>query len=298
MSVRRIFEYTISAEHSPAQIKSFLKQQGFSVRSMILLKQQENSVTVNGHPVFLTYVLQPGDCLRITLSEEISSEHVVPVKLPLDIVYEDADLLVVNKPAGMPIHPSLNNYENSLGNAVAWYFAKKEEPFVFRCINRLDRDTSGLTIIAKHIVSAGILSNRIAHKTDGILREYLAIVKGTVTPSEGTIDAPLGRKDGSIIERTIDFAHGERAVTHYRVIHTKNGHSLLSLILETGRTHQIRVHLKYAGFPLIGDYLYNPDMERISRQALHAFRLKFRHPITGEFLEFTAPLPEDMQWMH
>lgn len=293
----RIFEYMISRETAPLQIRSFLKQQGFSARSMIVLKRQEHSVTVNDTPVFLTYCLRPGDHLRIALSEESSSEHIEPVNLPLDIVYEDPDLLVVNKPAGMPIHPSLNNYDNSLGNAVAWYFAEKNEPFVFRCINRLDRDTSGLTIIAKNIVSAGILSNNIAHKTSGILREYLAIVKGTVTPASGTIDAPLGRKDGSIIERTIDFEHGEHAVTHYRVVHEKNGHSLLSLTLETGRTHQIRVHLKYAGFPLIGDYLYNPDMERMDRQALHAFRLKFFHPLTGDPMEFTTPLPADMQWM-
>ena len=296
----RIFEYTISSEDAPMQIRAFLKKQGFSARSMIVLKRQEQSVTVNDTPVFLTYCLHPGDRLRITLSEEAPSEHIEPVALPLDIIYEDPDLMVVNKPAGMPIHPSLNNYDNSLGNAVAWYYAQKKEPFVFRCINRLDRDTSGLTIIAKHIVSAGILSHRIADKNNaetGILREYLAIVKGSVTPPQGTINAPLGRKDGSIIERTIDFEHGEHAVTHYRVLHEKNGHSLLSLILETGRTHQIRVHLKYAGFPLIGDYLYNPDMEHMNRQALHAYHLRFRHPITGEPLEFTTPMPEDMQWM-
>ena len=307
----RIFEYTFSSmDDTPMQIKSFLKKKGFSVRSMIVLKRQENSVTVNGSPVFLTYPLKPGDKLRITLTEETPSEHVVPVNLPLDILFEDEDLLIVNKPAGMPIHPSLNNYDNSLGNAVAWYYAQNGEPFVFRCINRLDRDTSGLTIIAKNIVSAGILSAKIARKSSfdlsdssstaadsTIIREYLAIVKGSVTPPVGTIDAPLGRKAGSIIERTVDFEHGEHAVTHYRVLYEKNGHSLVSLTLETGRTHQIRVHLKHAGFPLIGDYLYNPDMEYMTRQALHAFRLKFRHPITDKALELTAPLPADMRWM-
>lgn len=306
----RIFDYHISTTDTPSQIKSFLKKRGFSTHSMIVLKRQENSVIVNGFPVFLTYTLRPGDHLRVTLSEDASSEHVMPVELPLDILYEDEDLLVVNKPAGMPIHPSLNNYDNSLGNAVAWYYTQKGEPFVFRCINRLDRDTSGLTIIAKHMVSAGILSDKISHKTAAgftdatiepadttIVREYLAIVRGSVTPAVGTIDAPLGRKEGSIIERRIDFAHGERAITHYRVLHEKNGHSLISLTLETGRTHQIRVHLKYAGLPLIGDYLYNPDMEHMNRQALHAYRLKFRHPITDELLEFTAALPADMRWM-
>ena len=149
--------------------------------------------------------------------------------------------------------------------------------------------------MAKHYVSAGILSAMIANKaTSGITREYLAIAKGAVRPLEGTITAPLGRKEGSIIERTVDFENGESAVTHYRVLDEKNGHSLVSLILETGRTHQIRIHMKHLGYPLIGDYLYNPDMERIQRQALHAWKLIFRHPITGEILSFTAPLPKDM----
>ena len=203
--------------------------------------------------------------------------------------------MVINKPAGMPIHPSMNNYYNSLANALAYYFEQQNCPFVFRCINRLDRDTSGLTIVAKHYVSAGMLSAMIANKaTSGITREYLAIAKGSVRPLEGTITAPLGRKEGSIIERTVDFENGESAVTHYRVLDEKNGHSLVSLILETGRTHQIRIHMKHLGYPLIGDYLYNPDMERIQRQALHAWKLIFRHPITGEILSFTAPLPKDM----
>ena len=127
-----------------------------------------------------------------------------------------------------------------------------------------------------------------------IEREYLAVVRGSVTPPEGTICAPLARAGTSLIERKVDFEHGEHAVTHYRTIKEKNGHSLVSLILETGRTHQIRVHMKYLGFPLIGDYLYNPDTENITRQALHSHRLRFRHPITGEELEFTAPLPDDM----
>ena len=293
----RTFEYIIAPDEASVQIKSYLKKRGFSTRSQILLKNQENSVLVNGTPVFLTHRLLAGDRLTIRLTEETSSEHIIPVELPLDILYEDEDLLVVNKVAGMPIHPSQNNYDNSLGNALAWYFAQKRENFVFRCINRLDRDTSGLTIIAKNAISAGILSAMVANKENGILREYLAIVKGSVSPKEGVINAPLSRKNGSIIERVVDFEHGERAVTHYRVLYEKNGHSLISLILETGRTHQIRVHMQYLGFPLIGDYLYNPDMEHMSRQALHAHRLKFCHPITGQPMEFTAPLPEDMQWM-
>ena len=215
------------------------------------------------------------------------------MKLPLDIIYEDEDIIVVNKPAGMPVHPSLNNYRNSLANALMYYYQAQGLPFIFRCTNRLDRDTSGLTVIAKHLVSSSILS-ALAVKHE-ITREYLAIVRGVPVPPAGTINAPVGRTGSSLIERKIDFEHGEHAVTHYRVLDTKNGHSLVSLILETGRTHQIRVHMKYTGYPLIGDYLYNPDMEHINRQALHSYRLAFRHPVTGEPLEFTAPLPEDMR---
>ena len=308
--MQRIFQYTIPQLNTPISVKAFLKQQGFSGRSLIVLKAQEESVLVNNQPVHINHLMQPGDELEIRLTEEKSSEYVEPVELPLNILYEDEDLMVVNKPAGMPIHPSQNNRDNSLANALAWYFAQQNRPFVFRCINRLDRDTSGLTIIAKNVVSAGILSAMVAAKGEDsirreqdipssktIRREYLAISKGEVTPSFGTINAPIARKEGSIIERTVDFENGEKAVTHYKVLHTKNGHSLISLLLETGRTHQIRVHMKFLGFPLIGDYLYNPDTTRMTRQALHAYKLDFEHPITGQAMSFTAPLPEDMGWM-
>ena len=173
------------------------------------------------------------------------------------------------------------------------YYKEQGKPFIFRCTNRLDRDTSGLTVIAKHLVSSSILSfMAVRHE---IHREYLAIVRGTVSPASGTINAPLARTGSSIIERKVDFEHGEHAVTHYKVLKEQNQHSLVSLILETGRTHQIRVHLQYLGHPLVGDYLYNPDMEYINRQALHSWKLSFIHPITGEAMHFEAPLPEDMR---
>lgn len=300
--MERFLTYQITDAETNFTVKQFLKSKGYSSQNLIELKKRPESVLRNGSPIFMNHKLCAGDTLQIHMIETTSSQKIIPVELPLDIVYEDEDLLVVNKPAGMPIHPSMNNYENSLGNAAAYYFAKQNIPFVFRCINRLDRDTSGLTIIAKHIVSAGILSSMVSGigKKDGscqhkeIQREYLGIVRGSVTPPFGTIDAPLSRKPGSVIERTIDFEHGERAVTHYKVLEEQNGYSLLSLILETGRTHQIRIHLKHLGYPLIGDYLYNPDMEAISRQALHSYRLTFPHPITGQKMMFTAPLPEDM----
>lgn len=307
--MHRSIEYRIS--ETEQTIKGYLKAKGYSAGSLIELKKRPENVTVNGIPAFMTHRLAPGDLLTVHITEESSSEKILPVELPLEIVYEDEDLLVVNKPAGMPIHPSMHNYDNSVANALAWYFSRQGIPFVFRCINRLDRDTSGLTMIAKHYVSAGILSAMVSAKasaappdtvsaasagvSSGIFREYLGIVRGRLTPPQGIISAPLSRKPGSIIERTVDFEHGERAVTHYSLVEERNGHSLVSLHLETGRTHQIRIHLKYLGYPLIGDYLYNPDTEFISRQALHSHRLLFTHPITGRRMDFTAPLPQDMR---
>lgn len=309
--MRRTLNYYINTEQSNTTIKYLLKSKGYSTQNLIALKKSPDGILLNGIPATVSQKPAPGDVLTIHIVDEMPSETITPVELPLDIVYEDEDLLVINKPAGMPIHPSMNNYGNSLANALAWYFEQQGTPFVFRCINRLDRDTSGLTIVAKHMVSAGILSNMVAQKSEntkntmtetgsvpcniqGFRREYLALTRGSVTPSTGTIDVPIGRKPGSVIERMVDFVQGERAITHYRVLEEQNGHSLVSLILETGRTHQIRIHMKYLGFPLIGDYLYNPDTELINRQALHSHKLSFTHPITGEFMVFTAPLPEDM----
>ena len=290
--MERIITYHIDARAGGLRTEQFLRRRGYSCQNLTQLKRMPESILINGVWSYMRTPLSAGDTLTVHIRETESSPNIPPVDLPLCIVYEDEDIIVVNKPAGMPVHPSLNNYRNSLANALMYYYQQQGKPFIFRCTNRLDRDTSGLTVVAKHMVSSGILSAMTArHK---IRREYLAIVRGHVTPPSGTIDAPIGRAGTPLIERRIDFEHGERAVTHYRVVKEKNGHSLVSLVLETGRTHQIRVHMKYLGFPLVGDYLYNPDMEYIQRQALHSHSLSFRHPITGEDLKFTADLPEDM----
>ena len=290
--MERTITYPIDNTSNGLRIEQYLRRRGYSYQNLTQLKKMPESILINGVWSYMRTQLKDGDALTVRIQEMESSPNIPPVQLPLDIIYEDEDIIVVNKPAGMPVHPSLNNYRNSLANALMYYYHEQGKPFIFRCTNRLDRDTSGLTVIAKHMVSSAILSGMgVRHE---ITREYLAIVRGSVIPSVGTISAPIGRAGSSLIERRIDFENGENAVTHYRVIDEKNGHSLISLILETGRTHQIRVHMKYIGHPLIGDYLYNPDMEYISRQALHSYRLSFPHPITGELMEFTAPLPEDM----
>lgn len=290
--MNRNIDYIIDEDSAGLRVEQFLRRKRYSGQNLSEIKRMPKSILVNGVHYYMRQELSTGDHLQVRICETQNSEKIPPTKLALDIIYEDEDLLVLNKPAGMPIHPSLNNYTNSIANALAYYFQSQGKPFIFRCCNRLDRDTSGLTIVSKHLVSGSILSDMTKYRK--VHREYLAIVRGSVTPSEGTIQAPLGRKDGTIIERTVDWEHGEDAVTHYKVVKEANGHSLVSLHLETGRTHQIRIHMKYLGYPLIGDYLYNPDMEYMTRQALHSHHMEFTHPITGEHMSFTAPLPEDM----
>lgn len=290
--MNRNIDYIIDEDSAGLRVEQFLRRKRYSGQNLSEIKRMPKSILVNGVHYYMRQELSTGDHLQVRICETQNSEKIPPTKLPLDIIYEDEDLLVLNKPAGMPIHPSLNNYTNSMANALAYYFQSQGKPFIFRCCNRLDRDTSGLTIVSKHLVSGSILSDMTKYRE--VHREYLAIARGSVTPSEGTIQAPLGRKDGTIIERTVDWEHGEDAVTHYKVVKEANGHSLVSLRLETGRTHQIRIHMKHLGYPLIGDYLYNPDMEYMTRQALHSHHMEFTHPITGEHMSFTAPLPEDM----
>ena len=290
--MNRNIDYIIDEDSAGLRVEQFLRRKRYSGQNLSEIKRMPKSILVNGVHYYMRQELSTGDHLQVRICETQNSEKIPPTKLPLDIIYEDEDLLVLNKPDGMPIHPSLNNYTNSMANALAYYFQSQGKPFIFRCCNRLDRDTSGLTIVSKHLVSGSILSDMTKYRE--VHREYLAIARGSVTPSEGTIQDPLGRKEGTIIERTVDWEHGEDAVTHYKVVKEANGHSLVSLRLETGRTHQIRIHMKYLGYPLIGDYLYNPDMEYMTRQALHSHHMEFTHPITGEHMSFTAPLPEDM----
>ena len=291
--MERIFEYQITAAEEGRKIGDFLREKGYSRHLLRQLKETEDGLLRNAQPTFTTVALKAGDRIRVRLLEKAEgSEAIMPAPLPFEIVYEDEDLLVINKPADMPIHPSFQNHGNTLADALTWHYQQQGKEFVYRCINRLDRDTTGLLIVARHQLSASILSDMVRKRE--IHREYLAIVEG-IPPEKGTISAPIGRKEGSAILREVNFETGEPARTHFTRLETRNGLSLVSLKLETGRTHQIRVHMAYIGCPLIGDYLYYPDHTRINRQALHSYRLSFLHPITGKALSFTAPLPEDMK---
>ena len=302
--MKRILTYPITESDSDQRIYDFLCHHGYSRHIRTWLKQHPGSVRLNGEEALFYFPLKNGDLLEISLEEEHPSENIVPVDLPIHIIYEDEDLMVIDKPADMPVHPSIGNYENTLANAAAWYFHWQDIPFVFRCINRLDRDTTGLLILAKHMLSGAILSDQM--KKRAIHRTYLAITEGKTDPA-GTIDSPIGRTDQSLILRQVDHENGDSACTHYlqKCWHPKtfypetlpvpqDGLSLVQLQLETGRTHQIRVHMTSIGHPLIGDTLYNPETALMNRQALHSYRLAFTHPVTGVSLEFTSPLPEDM----
>ena len=290
--MKRILHYEINPEDDGRTVHEFLTSRGYSHAVFVQLKKTSYGILVNHNWYYVTDRLHTGDQLVITLEETESSTQIKPVPMPLAIVYEDEDLLVVNKPSDMPVHPSMNHYDHTLANGVMHYFTSQGIPYTFRCVNRLDRDTTGLTLLAKNMLSSAILSRQILHRE--IHRTYLAIAEGKV-PDFGTVNAPIARKSGSTIERTVDFADGERAVTHYRRIAFQNGLSLLALQLETGRTHQIRVHMNYIGHPLIGDFLYYPESTLLPRQALHSFCLAFAHPITGVQTSYTAPLPADMR---
>ena len=292
--MKRIFNYHITKtdEQEHKNILGFLKSRGYSHAVITHLKRTEKGIEKNSEWARVSDVLKEGDLLTIRLIEDEGSSQILPVHIPLTIVYEDEDLMIINKPAGMPIHPSQGNHDNTLANALCYYFKEKGIPFTYRCINRLDRDTTGLLIVAKHMYSASLLSNMVAKRE--IHREYLALATGEV-PEEGVITAPIARKEDSTIERVVDEERGEFARTNFRRLEYKNGYSLVSLILDTGRTHQIRVHMKHLGHPLPGDFLYNPDYSFIKRQALHSYRLSFVHPILMKEFEFIAPLPDDMK---
>ena len=290
--MQRSFSYQITTENADKTIERFLRENGYSHHIITHLKKTKDGITCDGKWAYAKQILQEGNSLVINLLEELSSENIVPIDMPIDIVYEDKDIMVLNKPADMPIHPSQNNHDNTLANGVAYYFAKQGIPYTYRCINRLDRDTTGLLILAKHMLSAAILSQMMKDRT--IARTYLALVEGVLTNENGIIDAPIGRKDGSTIERIIDTQNGETAVTHYKVLQTTTDISLVELKLETGRTHQIRVHMKSIGYPLVGDTLYNPNTKLLNRQALHSHKLSFNHPITKEPLSFVCSLPNDL----
>ncbi len=287
----RMVQYRVPEQAEGTSVERFLRRMGVSHRVLVDLKNDPDGLTVAGAHIRTIDRLHAGDVLRLCLRETERSDTIPQAGLPLHVVYEDEDFFVIDKPAGMAVHPSPQNRENTVANALAYRYAQAGEAFVFRAIGRLDKNTSGLLVTAKNALSACILTKAAAEKR--LFREYLAVCTGEL-PERGAIDAPIGRVDGSVIAREVR-TDGERAVTYFERLRYEAGYSLARVRLETGRTHQIRVHMKHIGHPLPGDFLYHPDFSRIGRHALHAAFLTVPQPITGEILRFSSPLPADMR---
>ena len=296
-TMQRILTFQ-SNETESMRVDSFLLRQNLPRCSVKLLKKLQNHIYVNGKEVYVIERVNPGDTVTVEFHEEIKDEdRLIPTDLPLDIVYEDEDILIVNKSADMSVHPVRTNLENTLANAVTYYYsARGQNDFVFRCLNRLDRYTSGLTLIAKNALSAQILSEDMQNRR--IHRTYLGIAEGKLSEPIGIIDAPIARETEEEIRRIVDFTRGQTAITEYEVLdyNAEANVSLLRFQLKTGRTHQIRVHMNYLGYPLIGDILYNPENHLMERSALHAAMLEFTHPITRVAMVIKKDMPSDMSF--
>ena len=283
----REFVLTVPENLSGRDIKYILKKHfGFSSRLITSLKEGDG-ITLNGKKEFVNKKVFTGDILKITLYDK-ASKNITPENIPLEILFEDKDLLIINKPPKMPTHTSVYHTEGTVANAVLYYF--KDRPFTFRAPSRLDRDTSGVLIIAKNAWSGDCISRAI--KNGEFQKEYLAVCVGVPKDKKGTINAPIKREKEGIIKRII-APDGKSAVTEYEVIKESLGLSLVKLHPKTGRTHQIRLHLSYIGTPIYADFLYGKDIEG-ERIRLHCSSVQFMHPATKEIMKITAPLPDDM----
>ena len=282
-----ILEYRIDERADELSVRSFLKRQGLSTHLWRRLKHQ-GSLFINGEPVTRATlaVLRAGDHLRCEIPE---SSAIEPQDIPLDVRYEDDQLLVINKPAQMLVHPIAKEQLGTLANAVAYYYETKKEPCVFHPTHRLDRNTTGLVLIAKQPHIQSLLTGNEGPRFH---RTYLAIAQGHFPEAEGVIDLPLRRKPTSFIEQEA-HPEGKPAVTQYRVLAKTEEVSLVELRPVTGRTHQLRVHLAAVGHPILGDDLYGEPSPLIARQALHACRLDLVHPVTQEPMTVEAPPPDD-----
>lgn len=285
-------KYCIQPNDNYFNIKELLKVK-FQISDRLLIKLKKNKkILLNGSPTFVDYNLKPFDTVEIIIDFEEESENIVSLEMNLDIIYEDEYYLVINKPAGLAVHPSILHYNNSLSNGVKYYFEQNDIKKKIRPINRLDKDTSGIVIFAKNEYIQEYLVREM--KDNIFYKEYIAVCEGIFEENEGTITFPIARKENSIIERCV-AENGEKSITHYKVLkqNFEKNYDIVECLLETGRTHQIRVHLSYIGHPLIGDTLYGNNSKYISRQALHAYKVEFIHPITNKLTQFTSDVPKD-----
>lgn len=279
-------------ENNKSNINQIL-QNKLSISSRLLYKLiKSQRILLNGNICDTRNHSNVGDTLIVDFNYDEDNSNIVPTKMDLDIIYEDEWLLIVNKPAGVAIHPSILHYSDSLCNGIRFYFDSIGLKKKIRPVNRLDLNTSGLVIFAKCEYIQECLISQM--KDNLFKKEYLAICDGIFENKYGTINLPIARKEDSIIERCISD-DGQPSITHYEVLKEFGNYSLVRCILETGRTHQIRVHMSAISHPLIGDSLYGSISDLIDRQALHCYKLRFVHPITKNFMDFCSEIPLDLK---
>ena len=284
-------EWTIEEQDNNKVLREFLAQQKISKSALTDIKYKGGSIYINDQEVTVRYSLQTGDRVCIIFPKEEGSEQLKGENIPLSIVYEDDYVLVVEKPPGMSSIPSREHPTGSLANAIIGHYKQIGHFATVHIVTRLDRDTSGLVLIAKHRHIHHLFSLSKSVKT--VERKYKALIKGALTPFKGMIEQPIGRVETSIIKREVRL-DGQYALTEYNTLQVYNQFSLVELKLQTGRTHQIRVHMAHNGHPLLGDDLYGGSRQLIGRQALHCYSLKFLHPVTEKRLSFEIPLPDDI----
>lgn len=287
---KRRLDFVIDDVFDGTTVENVLRDHFYISGSLIKdLKKYNDGIMLNGQHIRTIDYVRKGDIITVTIYDGIS-ENIIPSDMDLDIVFEDDDILIVNKPYGMPTHPSKGHFHNTLANGIMAHYKKNGEQHVFRAVNRLDLDTSGLMCIAKNSYSHARLCDGMREGT--LTRRYAAIVVGELN-SDGVIDAPIMRE--SYLKRCVN-EKGQRAVTHYFVKQRYEGYTLVELALETGRTHQIRVHMSYIGYPLLGDWLYGEeDHDLFDRQALHSKYISLIHPVTGERISFMSEIADDMK---
>jgi len=287
------FVFDVEEKDSGRSIKDILRNElGFSKRLRAKLKNNPQLVRLNGVEAAGWIPLKTGDQITIDFPQEAS--NFVPENIPLDIIYEDDDLLILNKQAGIVCHPTKGHPGHTISNGVQHYIDTNSKEFKIRFINRLDMDTSGVLAIAKNSHSQDAVVKQM--KLNLVEKKYLAVVKGIIEEDLGTINQPIGQPDPLLVQRGV-VEDGDESTTHFKVVNRyPKGYTLVELLLETGRTHQIRVHLAHLGHPIVGDHLYGENEPfLIERQALHALSLSLKHPVTGSPMVFQAPVPKDIE---
>ncbi len=282
--------YKVEKEDEGKLLKDILYER-MNLSGRLLRKTKKNkNIFVNENNISLGSKPRKGDLVKIVMEEE--ENQFAPQDIPIDVIYEDLDILIINKQPGVVVHPTKGHFSNTIANGISNYLLKSNQSFKIRFINRLDMDTSGLLMIAKNPFAQQALSKQM--EVNLVEKKYLAVVKGLIEENNGTIDLPVGLTDEDHIRRQVT-SEGQDSITHFEVVKRYSKASLVRLTIETGRTHQIRVHMKHIGYPIIGDELYGyVNKELINRQALHAEFLQFNQPRTGEQKRVNAHIPEDM----